>query len=63
MWWLILLVPVALGLVGHTTAGRGLPAVRILIAVTGQLASLFPGTVLARAFHVEALPRGHAQAP
>ncbi|MFB6561707.1 hypothetical protein ACFCYH_22975 [Streptomyces sp. NPDC056400] len=63
LWWLILLVPVTLGLVGYTVAGRSLPAVRVLIAITAQIASLSPGTALARAFHAEGLPRGHAQAP
>ncbi|WCD91183.1 hypothetical protein KPP03845_200144 (plasmid) [Streptomyces xanthophaeus] len=62
LWWLILLVPVALGLVGYTVAGRSVPAVRGLIIITGQIAALFPGTALARAFHLESLPR-HAQAP
>ncbi|MFC6987110.1 hypothetical protein [Streptomyces cirratus] len=63
LWWLILLVPVALGLVGYTVAGRSLPAVRALIVMTGQIAALFPGTALVRAFNVKALPGGHVQAP
>ncbi|MGW6941354.1 hypothetical protein ACWGF3_20475 [Streptomyces xanthophaeus] len=62
LWWLILLVPVALGLVGYTVAGKSVPAVRGLIIITGQIAALFPGTALARAFHLESLPR-QVQAP
>ncbi|MFD0353623.1 hypothetical protein ACFVHW_07720 [Streptomyces sp. NPDC127110] len=63
LWWLILLVPVTLALAGYTVAGRSLPAVRVLIMLTSQVAALFPGTALARAFGVEALPGGHAPAP
>lgn len=63
LWWLIPLVPVTLGLAGYTVAGRSAPAVRILIAVTGQVVGLFPESAPARAFHVEALPGGPVQAP
>ncbi|MFE9482855.1 hypothetical protein ACFYNM_30115 [Streptomyces spororaveus] len=63
LWWLILMVPVTLGLAGYTVAGRSLPAVRVLIVLTGHVAGLFPGTALARAFRVEALPGGHAPSP
>ncbi|MFF3863635.1 hypothetical protein [Streptomyces sp. NPDC002209] len=63
LWWLIPLVPTTLGLAGYTVAGCSRPAVRVLITLTGQVAGLFPGTALARAFKVEALPGSHAQAP